>query len=536
MFITMNGLYEIIGMLLITAIINYFLPLKWSRRMVVFVQAVAVGLAVHLFLQVQANGPINYVLGGWKTGVGITLMLDQLSAPLLLLTEVLFAFFMVFAYKKKYTNHLFIFLFISLQAMISGFFVSGDLFNLFILVEVSTITVSVLIMYKRDGQAIYDGLIYLLVNIVSGMLFLFGIGFTYKLLGTVDLNLMQQAVKSVPNPRVLILPFAFLMTSVCLKSAMMPLFSWLPKAHGTPSAPSIVSAVLSGLYVKNGLYLFLRLSHIFQPAIDCSLFFMITGCITAFVGVIFAIGQTDIKLILAYHTISQVGLIMFAVNMGNESAYWGGVYHMINHALFKSVLFLTAGMLIEAYDTRNVYEIRGVLKRAPAVGIAMMLAILGITGAPFFNGSISKYFITKGATTPFLTVILFLINLGTIVSFVKYGSMLLPDKPVKQIKVPMNQVVIILVIGVSCLASGLWGEQFIHGLFGRNDHISLAAYLKKIPSYVGSVVVGMVLYRFVIKGNPFIKRLGGLDLGFNGICVSIFSFLGVLLLVTHLVV
>lgn len=532
--ITVNALYGMIGILLLTAIINYFLPEKWSRRLVLGAQVVVIVLAYQMFLQVKDNGTIRYVLGGWKAGVGITLMLDQISAPILLLTEVLFALFMVFAYNKHYTNHLFIFLFISLQAMISGFFVSGDLFNLFILVEVSTITVSILIMFKRDSQAIYDGLIYLLVNIVSGMLFLFGIGFAYKYIGTVDLKLMEEAVRVMDNPRVLVLPFAFLMTSVCLKSAMMPLFSWLPKAHGTPSAPSVVSAVLSGLYVKNGLYLFIRLTHIFQPAIDCTTFFMITGCITAFVGVVFAIGQSDIKLILAYSTVSQVGLIMFAINMGSEVAYWGGIDHIINHALFKSGLFLTAGILSETYETRDVRQIRGVLSRMPVIGSAMIIFILGITGAPLLNGSISKYFIAKGATTPFLTVILFFINLGTIVLFVKYATMLLPRKGMKRGKVTVNQTAVVISIGLLCIVSGIWGEQWVNELFVQNQHIVLTSYLNKIPTYGVSLIAGIVIYRYGIKENPIIKRIGGIDLGFNGICISIFSFLSILLLATNI--
>jgi multicomponent Na+:H+ antiporter subunit D len=122
----------------------------------------------------------------------------------------------------------------------------------------------------------------------------------------------------------LYLPYALILTAVCLKAALMPLFSWLPKAHGTPSAPSVVSAVLSGLYVKNGIYLFIRCQSAFQP-IDVSTFFLVAGAVTAIAGAVFAIAQSDIKLILSYHTVSQIGLIMVALNMGSETAAVGAV-------------------------------------------------------------------------------------------------------------------------------------------------------------------------------------------------------------------
>lgn len=108
-----------------------------------------------------------------------------------------------------------------------------------------------------------------------------------------------------------------------------------------------------------------------------------------------AVGQKDLKLILAYSTVSQVGLIMMGINIGTEIAFWGSFYHIFSHTIFKSTLFLTAGLISESYGTRNIYKIRGLFKRMPLVSSATALDVLGVIGAPFFNGSISKYLISR---------------------------------------------------------------------------------------------------------------------------------------------
>ena len=273
-------------------------------------------------------------------------------------------------------NNLFLFLFLILQGLINGIFLSTDLFNLYVLIEVSTIIVSILIMFKKDSQSIYDGIMYLLINIVAMTFFLLGVGYMYKILGSLDMAIIINNMNYITSTNSLILPYCLIITAVGLKSAIMPLFSWLPRAHGTHSSPSIVSAILSGLYVKCGVYLFIRIQYLFSPVFDTDNAFLIMGFLTAIVGFIFALSQTDIKLILSYHTISQIGLIIFGISLNHSYSYWGSIYHIINHAIFKSALFLTAGIIIEEYGTRDLREIKGVYKRMPFVSIFTFMAIL----------------------------------------------------------------------------------------------------------------------------------------------------------------
>ncbi|MBN2221842.1 MAG: proton-conducting membrane transporter, partial [Vallitaleaceae bacterium] len=259
------SLYLFVVFPLFAALLGYLFSNRLSKSLIFLVQFVLFIMAILNFIEVRTNGPVLEVLGKYPLGVGISLKADIISSVLILLTVFLFSCLLLYNHHKTYMNHLFLFLFLILQGLLCGLFLSNDLFNIYVLVEVSTIIVSVLIIFKKDSKSIYDGMIYLLTNLASMTLFLLALGYLYRIFGTLDLTLLAQRIPEVSNPRTLIIPFALLITAVDLKAAIMPLFSWLPKAHGTASAPSIISATLSGLYVKSGVYIFIRIIDLFQP-------------------------------------------------------------------------------------------------------------------------------------------------------------------------------------------------------------------------------------------------------------------------------
>jgi multicomponent Na+:H+ antiporter subunit D len=437
--------------------------------------------------------------------------------------------------------------FLVFQGLVNGIFLSIDLFNIFVLVELSTVIISVLIMFKKDSQSVYDGMIYLLTNIVAMAFFLMGIGILYKTLGAVDLISLEYLIAEQASAKNLLLPYAFLITAVSLKAALMPLFSWLPKAHGTPGAPSVVSAILSGLYVKCGLYLFFRIQTVFQPAIDTRDLFLVLGLVTAVIGFVLAIAQKDIKLILAYHTVSQIGLIMTGLNMDHPYSQVGALYHIINHALFKSTLFLTAGMMIERYKTRNVDQIRGAFKTMPLVSAAALMAILGITGAPLFNGSISKYWITYGAKDTWIHYALLVVNLGTIVSFVKYsaqfwGDPIQPLEGAKTVRTKHGEdarldslsTVVVLVMGSLCLLGGMFSESLTRLLFSVSMPIEWDQYLEKVFIFILMLAAGYMVYHGGLKRWRYFEKARGLELSFNQVCMTLVGFFVGLLMILNI--
>jgi len=518
---------------ILIAVFLYLFPLeKVSRVISIVAQAGLFVAAFYLFYLSRENDVIT-VVGNYEDVLGIILMADMLSAVFILLTAFIFLMAAIYSFNED-RSRLFWFLLFIWEGTMIGVFLAGDLFNLFVLTEVATVLVAVLILYNRQNRSMYDGMIYLMINVVVIQFYLFGLGFIYRLVGILDMMAVAEAFRTIENEQ-LFLPYALIMTFVALKCALMPLFSWLPKAHGTPGASAAVSAVLSGLHIKSGIYLFIRFQYVFE-GVALTQFFLVMGLITAVAGVIMALSQTDIKLVLAYSTIAQIGLIIAGFNIGGYYNHVGSLFHVINHAVFKAALFLGAGMIIHTYDTRDINKVRGVFKRMPVVGVSMGFAILGMIGMPLFNGSRSKYFIMYDID-PLLNILLTLVNLGTIMVFIKYSAMLFgsiktEESTEKELieKQDKWQLVSMVVLGGMCLALGIMGEQFISVLFGVEVVIDMAGYLLKAGIFAASLVAGYFIFTHCIKNNALIARVRNIDLGFREMCIMIGVFFGVILI------
>ncbi len=520
----------VLGPVLLGAV-TYFMPRRpyqWTMGVGNILLSLA---ALHLFAQVRWGEPVQQYLAGWPAGVSIRLMADTISAPLVLLAALFFTATYGFATRAGYMDKTFIFLFLLLEAAVFGVLLSGDIFNIYVILELGMITVAILIMYRQDKQSVYDAMVYIMMNF-TGMAFMtLGIAYLYRITGVLDLQLIHERLAELDDPRAVLVPYAAIMTAVAMKAALWPLFSWLPRAHGAPSAPSIVSAVLSGVQVKVGVYLLIRLNLVFIPVINAQAFFLVIGFITSTLGFMLAIAQKDIKLILAYHTISQVGLIVMGLNLGTSEAYWGGMYHIINHALFKGLLFLTAGVIIEAYGTRSYSEIRGVLYRMPLVGIGALIGVLGITGAPFFNGSISKYFIALGAAGNPAELGLYMINFGTMLSFVKYATILF-GRPPPTLPVRRDPFVatVALLFGVTILAGGIFGGPAIALLYGPQYAVRGAFSLGKLALFLGTLAAAVAAYRWVVvRWDARLAEIRLFKPNFNQITILITLYFAALL-------
>ena len=573
------------------AVTLFVIPLeKPARAVTIAGQCFLLGYACHVF-RLCRDSEIITRIGNFEGSMGIALVSDTLTSVFLMLAAFIFLIASIYGYSDGHSR-LYRFFMLIWQSLLSGVFLANDVFNVFVLMEVATVVVAVLIMFKRDSRSMYDGMVYLMVNIVAMQFFLFGAGYIYKLAGTLDMTAAARALASIDKAS-LALPSALIFTALCLKCALMPLFSWLPKAHGTPGAPPAVSAVLSGLHIKSSIYLFIRFKDLFG-ALFVPEFFLLIGIITGIAGFLFALSQTDIKLILAYSTISQAGMIMIGLNLADPHSYIGSVYHILNHAVFKTALFMCAGIIAEVYGTRDLRSIRGVMRAHPLIGGAMLAAILGITGAPLFNGSISKYFIVYGAGGAVTMAVIF-INLGTIITFIKFSTMLfgnahigrtgsqgdelaaLPNEdglaalsnedgravlsnedgraalsngdmraalsnedgltmkkePAAGCVHPPKKAAV-LALGALCLFGGVFGQQTIRFLFGVEAGIDTAGYLEKCLLFAASVAAGHVLFKYFVDKHPFFKRILTIDLSFRQICASIGGFFAVALVVTRL--
>ncbi|MCL2016839.1 MAG: proton-conducting membrane transporter [Defluviitaleaceae bacterium] len=517
---------------IIVAVFLYLFPFPRLAKIIALLVQLGLLIAVTYLFYITRQTEVVTVIGPYTEALGIILRADYLSAVFVLLTAFIFLMVTLYSFNDKISRLFWLLLFIW-EGVIIGVFLTSDLFNVFVLMEVATLVVTILIMFNKEKRSMYDGLIYIMINFVGIQFYLLGLGYLYRNVGILELNAVAQSVSLLETSQ-LVLPYAFIMTFIGLKCALLPLFSWLPKAHSTPGASPAVSALLSGLHIKTGVYLFLRFQIVFQ-GIGLEWLFVAIGLVTAVVGVIMAISQKNIKRILAYSTIAQVGLIIAGISLGSVYNFTGAVFHVVNHALFKAVLFLAAGIIADAYASKNITEIRGVLKQLPIVGFATIFAILGIIGMPGFNGSISKYFLMYEVGW-LLNAIMVAINFGTITVFVRYATIFF-GKP-KTPLLPENLTAYrdkfkqfpIVILAVFCLIFGVFGNSVISLLFNWEAQIDMLGYLEKSAIFAVSLAVGWLVYSKLLKGRILLDRISEIDLGFRGMCAALGVFFAVILL------
>ena len=509
------------------AILLYMLSTnKLSRILAILFQSALTAFAFYLVFAVR-NGEITVFVGAYEGVLGIILRADAIAAAFVLLTAFIFLLISVYTF-NQHESRTFWFLLFLLEAAFLGLFVTRDLFNVFVLAEVSAVVVAILLMYDRNRRNMFFGMVFLMLNVVAMQFYLFGLGYLYMLTGVMDMAYAAERMYAI-NKADLVLPYALIMTTIGFKCALIPLLSWTPKVRVYPNAPTAVTAILSGLQIKAAIYLFVRFQELFEPVASRELF-LAAGILTGLFGVIMAVCQTDIRMILAYHTISQAGLIIIGISAGTDYSYIGGLYHIISHAMFKVPLFLSAGIIMHSYGTGDVYKVRGVAKRMPLVAAGSIAAILGITGAPLFIGSMSKYFIT--ADSPFIiTAAVTVISLGTIISFIKYSHIFFGSSDLAGdiVKAEKSRTIPVVILGGMCFFGGIFSTWFIEYLFHMQAGISLAGYIRKALIFAVSAAVGFVLYKKVVKGNSFLVRLGAVNFGFKKVCFAMSVFFGVIL-------
>ncbi len=415
---------------IISAIFIYIMGKSWANRLV-FATQLALSL---LYLQLIAIFPVlnskSLVIGDWTLQSGIALKIDNLSMAFIGLAIFMWWMVILYAWPIYKKDNKFLFFLLFLEGTFLGLLMVNDLFSMFVFIDIITILSAILVVYKKDGWSLRSGLYYLMINSMGMLTYLMGFVIVYMLTGTLNWDLATERLSVLPLSPSIYAAYILMSASVSVKAAFFPTFNWLSRAHG--SAPASISALLSGLLVKGGLYAFIRIQELFSRPMMGDFFFHL-GLITALSGVIFALSQKDIKQMLAFSTISQIGLMLMGISQIQTNIYYGGLIHLFNHALFKALLFLGAGILINHYKTRRLTQIRGVFQAFPLLSVTLFIGMLSITGAPFFNGYIGKYILsTELASKPLYFSLYHLVNLGTIMTYMKFSQIFfLPNEESK---------------------------------------------------------------------------------------------------------
>jgi multicomponent Na+:H+ antiporter subunit D len=493
---------------ILASIILYKTPLRIAKVCVWLVQLVIAFFALRLFLASAMDNKIIEILGGHNSVLYILLAANRLSLVFVCLSILFFSLMFLYTTKDKFYTNKLIMLMLVLQGVINGLFLTNDIFNLFVLFEVSTVVLVLLVMFKDNRTYTYNGIYFLIIQVLSMTFFLFGLAYIYRIFGVLSIDVISERMPLIDKTS-LIMPVSFMFAGLFVKLGAFPLFSWVSISYSALSTPIVVQAIQSGLFIKTTVFVFARFAFMFSPSIDYSNLFLAICLISSIVGFVKALSQKNLILILAFHTVSQVGL-MCAGFFLSEKGYWGGMYHSINHAFFKTILFLAAGIVITKYQTTDITMIKGVLKNMPFVGVMIIVGILGITGAPFFNGSISKYMIMDGNYFFIINAALWLINMGTILSFTKFSKILFGNSDLVDSKVDIYQQVSMLILAILILIGGIFGTSIMSYLFESYFYVSLNGYIEKGLIYLVMMVIGYFFYKYVLsKSDILYKNLSG---------------------------
>ncbi len=337
-----------------------------------------------------------YHMGGWSTPIGIDLRIDALTNLMLLVINglALLAGLYSVAYLDRYTaRHRYYSLFLFVVAGTNGVVLTGDLFNLYVFVEITAIASYPLVAFGGEDEGLEAAFKYAVLGSLSSSLILIGIGVIYGITGTLNMEHLASRFAGADATVPLQFALALFFCGFGVKAALVPFHTWLPDAY--PAAPAPISAVLSGVVSKViGLYVLMRLLfNIFGISDDMLMMMRWMGGVTMVVGGFLAMGQWDIKRLFACSSISHVGLIVLAIGFGNPWGLIGGLYHLVNHAVFKPLLFFCSGQVEVAAGTRDLREMRGLGRKTPLTAIVCLVGSLSLAGVPPLCGFWSKLII-----------------------------------------------------------------------------------------------------------------------------------------------
>lgn len=378
----------------------------WMLTLIVSWVTFAISLT--LLAQVLETGTIVYRLGGWVAPWGIEYVLDKVGGFVLVIVSGIGAVVMSYARRSVEAEipedriYLFYTMYLLCLTGLLGITITGDVFNLFVFLEVSSLSSYVLISLGRDRQALTAAYRYLIMGTIGATFYIIGVGLMYMMTGTLNMADLSTLIPAVADTRVIHAALAFLTVGICLKLALFPLHLWLPNAYA--HAPSVVTAFLSATATKVAVYILLRIvfsvfnaAHVFETIPYVQEFLMALALVGIFVASSVAIFQTNVKRMLAYSSVAQVGYMILGLSFATTLGLTGGIIHLFNHALMKCTLFLAMGCVFMQIGSVQLKDMQGLGKRMPWTMAAFVVGGLSLIGVPLTVGFISKWYLILAA-------------------------------------------------------------------------------------------------------------------------------------------
>ena len=367
--------------------------------------------SVELLMTVRESGPIDYKIGNWERHVGIVYHIDVANAYILTIVSAVSVFVFPYSYHSiqqevpEYKLHYFYSALVLCLTGLLGIAATGDAFNVFVFLEISSLsTYAIVAMGDKPGKPPRASLAayrYLIMGTIGGTFILLGIGFLYMMTGTLNMAELSEKLPALSGTSTVRAAFAFITVGGSIKLALFPVHMWLPNIY--THAPNVVSAFLSSTATKVSYYVLLRAMYtlfgaaLAAQAIQLKLLIGPMALIAIFLGSFNAIKQQNVKKILAFSSVAQIGYMVLGLSMNNLDGLTGGLIHLFNHALMKGGLFMAVGCMFYRYQSVNLKDLKGIGKTMPYTTFAFVLGGLGMIGVPLTAGFISKWYLVLGA-------------------------------------------------------------------------------------------------------------------------------------------
>ena len=394
-----------------------------QRVLGVGVLATVVVASAVLLVVVDRDGTIVARAGDWPAPLGITLVADRFAVTMLAVASVMLLGVLLYAIAEPGAerNHVgFQSVYLVLAAGVSASFLTGDLFNLFVAFEMMLTASYVLMTLGGRREQVRSGMTYVVISLLASTLFVTALALLYAATGTVNMADLAGRVAELP-PGVRSAFAVLLLVVFGIKAALFPLFFWLPDSY--PIAPSPITAVFAGLLTKVGIYAIVRTQTLFFPADSRpGTLILVLAAATMVVGVLGALAQDDVKRILSFTIVSQIGYLAFGLGLFTVAGVAAAVFSMVHHIVVTTALFLASGLIERVGGSSRLTQVGGMVRKAPVMATLFLLPALGMAGIPPLSGFVSKFALVDAGIASGQYVIVgvsLLVSLLTLLSMIR---------------------------------------------------------------------------------------------------------------------
>ncbi|NOX30854.1 MAG: Na+/H+ antiporter subunit D [Actinobacteria bacterium] len=405
---------------------------RLQRAVSIGASAATLAASVALLVRIEAEGVTAVGVGGWAPDVGIALVADLFACLLLVVSHI--AIFSVLVYsvghpRTRDSGTVFHPLYLAMTAGVSLAFLTGDLFNLFVAFEILLTASYALLTLGGRREQIRPAMTYIVISLVASLLFITAIGLIYAATGTVNLAKLAVELEQLPGDVRTALGLLLLVV-FGTKAAVFPLFFWLPDSY--PTAPSPVSAVFAGLLTKVGVYAIIRSQTLLFPRDEPWWLLSIVAGTTMFIGVLGAVAQQDMKRILSFHIVSQIGYMIMGVALFSVAGVAAAIFYLMHHIPVKTSLFLLEGIVEQTAGSSRLDRVSGIARSRPVVAALFMIVAMSLAGIPPLSGFIGKFALLQASVEDdqwIIVVVALVVSILTLFSMTKIWNAVFWGQP-----------------------------------------------------------------------------------------------------------